>query len=127
MPEVTTEEGDGDCFVVALHNALENEHYRLVHGLVRHAETGLYHWHAWNEHTEHHTIDIDGTPVSIDIEVVVDKSNGHDIVMPKDALHNMVLVTNVRSYSQEEVFKMMIEHEHYGPWHEEDLSEVEDE
>jgi hypothetical protein len=125
MP-VTTETGDGNCFQEALDNLVAHESWMLVHGLVKHPQTGLYHWHAWNEYTERHELEYNGVKHTVELHICYDSSNGNSeklMELPQPLYYNAGQIINVRRYTLEEALPHMRETMHMGPWHEEDTSD----
>jgi len=50
---------------------------------------------------------------------VIDQSNGRDVVMPREAyeaLGGIKEIGNYHEYEWRTARKMMVNHEHYGPW-----------
>lgn len=98
---------DGDCFEVsAKHILYANPDDILVHGMVSGQGNvkGVRYRHAWCE-------DFSGG-------MVIDKSNGRDISMPKDVYYALGNINpkEVIKYNFEEVRINILDHEHWGPW-----------
>jgi hypothetical protein len=110
----------GDCYrvglmmIVDLHARHDNvDAYRLCHGAVvgnGGDVIGVRLAHCWVEHTRP-----DGR---VD---VIDQSNGNDIALPRDIYYRIGRVEpdTVIRYEPHEAMVLAIQHEHYGPWHEE--------
>ena len=108
-------DGNGDCYEVHgnyitdlfLRKEKQRTVFRLCHGQVL-GKTGdvdgLWFEHAW--------IEING-------DVLLDFSNGNKIVTRVDALKDRIKAETVKRYTPEEASKLILKHEHYGPWEEE--------
>jgi hypothetical protein len=129
------EKRDGDCFVVAAHivalfdrpfalSAAESKarelalaigredyHIALVHGWVTRPTDGKRHVHAWVE-----------IP---DVRLVLDYSNGLEVMTPIAHYYKAGKINEdtIRHYDRDETRELLIAHEHYGPWHEMDDAE----
>ena len=113
----------GDCFEAAGKYIMDNgvstwlnpdkkidKKLILVHGEVggQGPLEGVRYGHAWVE----------------DGNMVIDKSNGRDIKMPKDVYYALGKVIpdfppfkpNLHKYTPEEFRKQVLRHEHWGPW-----------
>lgn len=98
----------GDCFKVAADYILDNCHIdsglKLVHGLV----TGqgkiekLIYCHAWVE-----------TPY---FDMVIDKSNGNRITVPRQFYYDLGKIKIVRKYTADQARRLLLDSEKYGPW-----------
>jgi hypothetical protein len=101
--------GKGDCYQVAARLALDRG-LTLVHGEV--AGTGplegVRFGHAWVEDE--------------DTGVVIDYSNGRELVAPRAFYYAKGAVSDPVRYSAEEAARTMVVAGHYGPWHEEDVT-----
>ena len=98
-------DGDGDCFQVSADLVVDvpSEPLTLVHGTV--VGTGVpRHPHAWVEFEE------DGE------WMVLDRSNGHHWVGPRDTYYRLGQVQDVKRYTRTEAFAHLLRTEHYGPW-----------
>ncbi len=101
--------GKGDCYEVAGNAVFEDAlpaRRQIVHGTVSGQGhlTGVRFGHAW--------VEVDDT--------VFDLSNGRAIIMPRDEYYALGEISNPRRYTVAEARKLMLAHEHYGPWHEEE-------
>lgn len=105
----------GDCYEAAFHYILDhclgmavenpNHNLRLVHGEVagQGPLEGVTFGHAWVE----------------DGDIVIDQSNGRDIVMPKAlyyAAGRIAELGNYHVYTPEEARDKCIQHGTYGAW-----------
>jgi hypothetical protein len=96
----------GDCFEAAGNFIVNNRHEKddliLVHGLVtgQGAIAGIKFAHAWIE----------------DGDLVIDKSNGRDIKIPKMLYYALGNVKKTFRYTAEEAVEKMLDVGHYGPW-----------
>jgi hypothetical protein len=105
------EKNEGDCFERAGKNILyktDIPELTLVHGLVTGQGKihGVRHVHAWNE---------------IGNDIVLDNSNGRNIVMRKDQYYKLGKINpnnpnEYRKYDKEQARKWMAKTKHYGPW-----------
>ena len=99
---------DGDCFVVAGKFLMENPNLpvTLVHAMVtgQGAIRGVRHAHAWVEIGD----------------VVIDKSNGKNVIMRKEMYYNIGKVKTkpgqYASYDYDGAIEKMTDHMTYGPW-----------
>lgn len=100
----------GDCFEAAanLMVNMELKEATLVNGMVdgRGDLKGVRHVHAW---------------VEINY-IVLDYSNDSEVACIKDTYYNLgginpLVKSEYRAYSYDEVIKLLIETEIYGPWH----------
>jgi len=109
--------GGGDCYSAAVNSMMSltdggrqkaTNKCRLVHGWPTGQGDieGIKHGHAW--------VEID---TSVDI-IVIDNSNGKSVVMPKDIYYSIGHIDDdeVVRYTFEEMAKLLLESEHYGPW-----------
>lgn len=113
--------GDGDCFPVACHlvwtgEYKDNVEARVCHGMVTRPADGLRHWHAWVE-----VLDVYAHPAvdrPIYLWTCVDKSNGHDTILPQALYYHLGKIENdeVYRYTQDDVVRLMATTQHYGPW-----------
>lgn len=122
---------DGDCFTTAVEvaNLLveggEKDVY-IVHGIplgqAGDAE-GLRYWHAWVE------VGVAVTFPNVEHEFtflnVIDRSNGHDLEIPKAIYYKVGNIDQTWRFSVDEAREEMINRGHYGPWvdHWEELTE----
>jgi hypothetical protein len=98
----------GDCYEAAALYMLEHRddpNLRLVHGEVagQGPLEGMTLGHGWVE----------------DGDIVIDKSNGRDICMPKELYYligKIHRINNIHSYGFEEMRMLILAHKHYGPW-----------
>ena len=97
----------GDCFdsAVRVLYSLEDDSARLVHGIVDNTLDGRPMLHAWTERE-----------LFPGLIVCVDKSNGHDVTVPRDLYYKIGNVRGVERYTIERAAENMIRFEHYGPW-----------
>lgn len=95
----------GDCYEVAAELVVAAEYpgYELVHASVWHPAVGR-HGHAWVEVQEP-----DGW-------YCIDKSNGHDKVVPRERYYALGKVEDVTRYTRLQTMYQLLEFEHYGPW-----------
>jgi len=110
------ETGDGDCYFIHGNFVIRHGKKRayknliLCHGRVKGAigspVEGRIFGHAWLEHGD----------------IFMDLSNNKKIIMRKENLYNSgrVIMDSIKRYSVDEALKMMLKHEHYGPWEEEE-------
>lgn len=101
---------DGDCFVRAGKNILDGrlpaQHTKLVHAIVQGQgkSKGQRLHHAWNEIGD----------------VVIDNSAGRNIIMRKEHYYKLGKVQQkpgkYASYTDEEMYKKVAKHQHWGPW-----------
>lgn len=95
----------GNCYSTAVREAEKLSPDALVcHGLAegRGPIEGVYHGHAWVELGP----------------LVIDRSNGADFAGPAVLYYALGNLKNVRRYRQDEVRRLLLEHQHYGPWEE---------
>ena len=124
-----TEEINGDCFevaanIVSVYNMqyaattaassagievlkamdVEEDELMLVHGWVTRPTDGRRHEHGWVEMILH--------------ELVVDFSNGHHSIIPKELYYRAGCIDEdeLVTYTEAQAKRMMVEHETYGPW-----------
>lgn len=108
---------NGNCFQVAAELALieaalcRNNPYKtvtLVHGVVtgRFACGEVQHVHAWVELKD----------ADAGITWVLDKSNGHDVKMPRDIYYVLGKIEDTRTYSAVETSKWLLKNKTFGPW-----------
>ena len=97
----------GDCYEAAGRYIMDNydPNLRLVHGEVagQGPLEGTTFGHAW----------------ILDGDMVIDRSNGRDIRVPKVVYYAMGAVdqiNNVHEYTQKQALQQMVRHEHFGPW-----------
>lgn len=107
---MTDTEVRGDCSVVAFTMGTSPDalpRSKVVHGhpIGRGGEAeGLRYWHAWVEVT---------TPAGT---VVVDYSNGLEVVMPRTRYYRLGQIRDVRRYTPDQARAMAAEWGHLGPW-----------
>lgn len=101
----------GDCAEVAATIVLDGPEgvLLLAHGwpVGRGPENnGARYFHAWVE-------DRDGT-------YVIDRSNGLDVLMPRDAYYELgaIIPEHVTRYEREQVLDHILGDKHWGPWDE---------
>ena len=103
----------GDCAEVAAKIVLDEQpdtdpggRLVLAHGypLGRGSIEGRRYFHAWVESA-------DGT-------VVIDRSNGLDVVMARDAYYRLgaIIPEHVDRYDREQVIDHILGDKHWGPW-----------
>lgn len=101
---ISPENMGGDCFVQAVENAMADSSLLVCHGIVhgQGALEGIVFPHAWNE----------------DNGIVIDTSNGHDIVMPVDAYYAIGRIdpADVRKYDNGQMMREVVRTGTYGPW-----------
>ena len=96
----------GDCFEVAAKNVMDNKHLYLVHAEVSGQGDleGVRFAHAWCEVGD----------------IVMDFSNGRNIVMRKEQYYKLGKVKKVKKkyarYNFTEAMENLISSRHYGPW-----------
>jgi hypothetical protein len=108
--KIFSNEATGDCYQAAAQHLMKetifagnpNSDLRLVHGEVsgQGPLKGRTFGHAWIENGDS----------------VIDRSNGQNIQMPKDAYYLLGKISNYHVYTPEEARDKMMEHGHYGPW-----------
>lgn len=96
---------NGDCYVVAARLVTGDgapEDALLCHGTCTgHGPIkGITFGHAWVEW----------------YGMVVEQSNGHDAVLPRDVYYEAGRCREVVRYTPDEARRMMQKHGHYGPW-----------
>jgi len=104
----------GNCYEVAGTLAVmePTREYVLVHGLVRHPHIeGLWHGHAWVEYLEE-------VVQGHEMWMVSEQANGNSVEMPAALYYYFGEIRETVRYTREEAAAMMLEHEHFGPWHE---------
>jgi len=114
---------EGNCYEIAakLLFCPENNQksYTLCHGTAvgQGPIEGAIFGHAWLEYQDHIP-----TPqgIGIDLEMVLDHSNGKKTSMPKELYYKIGRIRGVKKYSKEEARKMLITQMTYGPWEETD-------
>jgi hypothetical protein len=116
------EPGTGDCFEVAANLAWEwadNDTVRVCHGYVTRPGDGHRHIHAWVE-TSTEVPALPGWPSGMTITSAVDKSNGNDVTLIREAYYHFggIVADEVRRYTLREASEAMLRTEHYGPWDE---------
>lgn len=140
LPTIPDSHTDGDCFLVAAHLGMgfeplegfevNDEDVRIVHGLPvgrGSLNSGRRFWHAWVEVTLR-------TPLTEDMkamgfgqnfpndelvtELVVDRSNDQDVVMPRAMYYNIGQLHDgyVWRYTLDEARQEMVDRGTYGPW-----------
>ena len=110
--DIPTSNKHGNCFDVAAKLVIDNDYSKefndplLVHGEVagQGPLEGIRFGHAWVE----------------DGNVVIDKSNGKDLKIPKLLYYALGNIEDKKGkiyrYNLEETRKMLLKHAHYGPW-----------
>lgn len=98
----------GDCYESAGRQMLdakeeEKKHLMLCHGIVtgRGDIAGMKIGHAWVELSE---------------DLVIDKSNGNDIIMRREKYYLLGDITKVVKYTHQEALENMLKFRHFGPW-----------
>lgn len=106
-------DGKGDCYAAAARFATEvslglhpfsADDIRVCHGEAEGTggdALGLRYGHAW---------------VEVHGQIVIDRSNGNDIIVRADYYYDIGHVTNVHRYTLEEVKHYTQRTGHYGPW-----------
>ena len=102
---------NGDCFIVAakiILQATAPRSARLVHGLPIYRKPGPDYgkrfWHAWVESV------MEGIPV------VLDFSQGKEIVMPRDEFYRIGRIEQVFRYTQHQANRELTKTGNCGPW-----------
>ena len=98
----------GDCFESALNHMIKECRFNkdstitLVHGEVtgQGPIAGIKYGHAWVE----------------DGDLVIDKSRGRNIQMPKAIYYALGNIERTMRYTFEEMRKKILDHGTYGPW-----------
>jgi len=97
----------GDCYVVSGrymmdHCFIGNENLSLVHGTVtgQRKIEGVKYDHAWIE----------------DGDMVIDKSCGRDLHIPKPVYYAIGRIENTKRYNCQEFRQMINKYKHWGPW-----------
>lgn len=98
----------GDCYEAAgryfMDEALDadKEYFVLVHGEVRGQGSlaGVRFGHAWVENGD----------------MVIDKSNGRDVRMPKAAYYALGDIRRTARYTAKEFRQRVLRYKHWGPW-----------
>ena len=80
---------------------------RLCHGEVTRPTDQRVHTHAWVELMEMN-------------DIVVDFSNGHAHMIPKETYYKAGKIKNRKDYEHRKAREMLVNHETYGPWEGED-------
>lgn len=95
--------GKGDCFIVALNQALADETLTLCHGKPCRRSTGRRFWHAWVETTDGEAID---------------KSNGLNVIFPVGVYYALgnIEADKVRRYTHDQAVDRAVNERTYGPW-----------
>ncbi len=100
--------GTGDCYeananyLMDVYLADQNTPILLCHGLAigQGPIKGIKHGHCWLEINN----------------MVMDFSNNHTITMSKEAYYKLGKIKYVHRYNAKETAKMLLKHQHYGPW-----------
>ena len=98
----------GDCYQVAGRYMMDNGMFSknpnlvLVHGIVTGQSEieGVKYGHAWVE----------------DGDMVIDKSNGRDLKIPKELYYMLGNISETIRYSMSDMRKKIVETGHWGPW-----------
>lgn len=97
----------GDCYDISgrfILNEKKDSVMKLVHGVVsgQGALTGLRIGHAWIEKDNE----------------VIEKSNGHNSILPKDLYYSIGQIDEkeIIRYTVKEAKEQMLKFEHFGPW-----------
>ena len=125
----------GNCYEKAfnfLHETMgDGIKYLLCHGTVGDFETeeGYVeeHGHAWIEYMEMYEVPtlLNGRiKHKVEVWFCIDKSNGHDSILPRDAYYQFGNVKDVHRYSVAEAIRNAIKTGHFGTWHEDDVCGV---
>lgn len=122
---------DGDCFKVAFSLVVENPTWRLCHGVVTRDYDGRRHVHAWVERpvvamvpmwdgpyygNEVTPPDMPASMVRVETWEAVDRANGNDLVMPREAYRNAGKAEHVVVYTAEVALRAAVSRGHWGPW-----------
>ena len=96
---------NGNCYEVAGRialNSIDNTTSFVCHGEVvgKGKIKGIVHGHAWIEEGD----------------MVIDKSNGKNITMPKSLHYKIGQIKNVKRYTFKEAREIMLEVCHFGDW-----------
>ena len=104
MTRRVNEKGKGDCYYVAAMNVIENEGMTVVHAdiLGQGPLKGRVIGHAWNEVASG--------------EIVIDQSNGHDLMVPAALYYALAKPKNIKKYSRFEAAQLVAKTGHSGPW-----------
>lgn len=97
---------NGNCYEVHGRMILDAEFPKgkLCHGTVWHNESG-WHGHCWIENGD----------------VVIDKSNGNNFILPTDFYYALGKVKDVKRYTQREAAIQMVRTKNFGPWEEPEI------
>lgn len=100
----------GNCYKAAATLLIDNRDlsFLLCHGdaIGTGPIKGIKFGHAWVE-----------TP---DGNLVFDFANGKQAIVPAAIYYKVGQITNVHRYTIKQAAKLIVEHAHYGPWHESD-------
>lgn len=134
LPEVfSTDDAVGDCYSTAVRvaAALEDDgkrNVRVVHGTVLYqgddprVPEGSHITHAWVEYDEVVTVPDNAPPElrrawhDTAIPIVVDRSNGNNVEVPRQVYYGIGQVENPAKYTVEQAHIQMLSSGHYGPW-----------
>jgi hypothetical protein len=111
--------GEGDCYEIASKLLFNSDHtkegYILCHGTVvgQGPIEGAIFGHAWLEYKQRLPMDNNGI---LNLDMVLDHSNGKRTSMPKDLYYKIGRIKNVKKYTKEEARKMLLTELTYGPW-----------
>lgn len=111
--------GEGNCYEIAskilFSQENEKEKFTLCHGTVvgQGPITGAIFGHAWLEYNQKIPT-LEG--LFVDLNMVLDQSNGKNTSMPRDLYYKIGQITKVKKYSKEKARKMLLHHMTYGPW-----------
>jgi len=98
---VVEEQKPGDCYEVHAKAIIDGLlPGMLCHGTVWHQETG-WHGHCW---------------IEVNDDVVLDFSNGHQVIVRRDAYYELGKVKNVKRYNPEQARELMEKEGTYGEW-----------
>lgn len=106
-------DGEGDCYDVAATYVTDHRGGTglsepvLVHATVLGTggeALGIRYGHAWVE------VEAFGN------RLVIDKSNGHDTVVPAQRYYEAGQAEGIVRYSRRRTLQLLLKHMHYGPW-----------
>lgn len=94
-------EASGD-YIMRLHLKRASEGFLLCHGTaIGHGPIkGVKFGHAWLEKKG----------------MVLDLSNGHNIMLDKEIYYKKGNIANVKKYTADETARIILKYEHWGPW-----------
>ena len=106
MEKIKRAEHNGDCFFKNgkefMEMVMKKNEFVLVHGIVINTKSREPMAHCWIEDQE--------------AEMVIDKSNGNDAIMPSRLYYAIGNVLEVKKYTASQYQVMLGKFEHWGPW-----------